>query len=88
MARRKPVDALRAEVARLRDDGLSFSQVAATLKISKAYTAKRSEPVTDGHHNRTSVEGVTAVPVTEAPKLDSGSSQRGSSKESPTGRQP
>ena len=45
--RRKPVEQLRQDVHRLREQGLSFSRIAKELGISKAYAVKLSKPVTD-----------------------------------------
>ena len=42
-----PVDEMRKEVARLRNEGLSFSQVAKELGISKSYAVKLSKPQSD-----------------------------------------
>jgi len=43
----RPVDEMREEVARLRNEGLSFSQVAKELGISKSYAVKLSKPQSD-----------------------------------------
>lgn len=43
----RPVDEMREEVARLRNEGLSFSQVAKELGISKSYAVKLSKPPSD-----------------------------------------
>ena len=49
MSKRKqrPVDEMREEVARLRNEGLSFSEVAKELGISKSYAVKLSKPQSD-----------------------------------------
>lgn len=47
MAHRKPVEEMRQDVHRLREEGLSFSRIGDQLGISKAYAIKLSKPVTN-----------------------------------------